>query len=322
MQLENYTDLPSHICGCCLLDVKRAVFHMKVFRERCMKTQEELMHLQHKSEDLGDETIKQESDEVPIKNYKDDDDFNDMVEELLVFQEDVNANDAETNLLEESGLDADSLAAKVQNEMLQICEYSNDSIESEKELSEHSNHDSIELDQCSDLDSDDQSNSSNQSVDVSTKTVQTRNKTIPRPSRAKTKQNSFNASSKSPKDKEKKTKTYRSWKNLTEKEIIERKRQQRRRDCVCDQCGRHFSDQSNFKLHMLRHTGIKNFKCGECSRAYYTEHLLQLHERIVHRGERPYACKYCEKTFHNSTTRVIHERYDNISTTYDKLCYD
>ncbi|SPP84275.1 transcription factor Ouib-like isoform X1 [Drosophila guanche] len=101
---------------------------------------------------------------------------------------------------------------------------------------------------------------------------------------------------------------YVTWNNLTEEEIVERKRQQRRRDCVCEQCGRHFTDQSNFKLHMLRHTGIKNFACPDCGKKFYTEHLLSLHLRIEHRGEKPYACKYCNKTFKNSTPRTIHER--------------
>lgn len=246
---------------------------------------------------------KQDCDEDSTKTYKEEDDFNYMVEELFEFQEDdVNANNS--NILEETGQDADSLAARVQNEMLKICEYSNDSLESEKESTEPSINDQ---NHCTDMD-DGHSNSSNQSVDVPVKTFETREKAKTRPNRAKTKRKVSSSSLKSPKEKDKKRKTYRSWKNLTEKEIIERKRQQRLRDCVCDQCGRHFSDQSNFKLHMLRHTGIKNFKCGQCNKAYYTEHLLQLHERIVHRGERPYACKYCEKTFHNSTTRVIHER--------------
>lgn len=287
-----------------MLDVKRAVFHIKVFRERCIKTQDELIHLQQQSEHLGDESYNHDCDEASAKTYKEEDDLNYMVEELFEFQEDANANDEDSNIVEETGLDADSLAARVQNEMLKICEYSNDSLGSENEINERSNND---LRNCTDTD-DDQSNSSNQSVDVPIKTIETREKTTSRPNRAKTKRNISSSSLKSPKDKDKKRKTYRSWKNLTEMEIVERKRQQRRRDCVCDQCGRHFSDQSNFKLHMLRHTGIKNFKCTQCNKAYYTEHLLQLHERIVHRGERPYACKYCEKTFHNSTTRVIHER--------------
>lgn len=108
--------------------------------------------------------------------------------------------------------------------------------------------------------------------------------------------------------KPKKKKQYVTWKNMTEEQIVERKRQQRMRDCVCEQCGRHFTDQSNFKLHMLRHTGVRNFACEECGKRFYTDHLLSLHQRIVHKGERPYACRFCPKNFHNSTTRVIHER--------------
>ncbi|KAM8703760.1 hypothetical protein ACLKA7_008397 [Drosophila subpalustris] len=58
---------------------------------------------------------------------------------------------------------------------------------------------------------------------------------------------------------------------------------------VCHHCGRCFADSSNFKVHILRHTGIKDFKCTECGAKFFTRHLLHLHTRVRHLGEKPYA---------------------------------
>lgn len=77
---------------------------------------------------------------------------------------------------------------------------------------------------------------------------------------------------------------------------------------VCDKCGRCFTDSSNLKVHLLRHTGVKDFECKECEAKYFTQHLLNLHIRVRHQGEMPYACKYCDERFFTSTARCRHER--------------
>ncbi|KAH8407962.1 hypothetical protein KR222_005409, partial [Zaprionus bogoriensis] len=98
-----------------------------------------------------------------------------------------------------------------------------------------------------------------------------------------------------------------NWSSLTEEEIVALKRERRKRDCICEQCGRHFSCPSNFKVHLLRHTGVKNFACKQCPMRFYTPHLLRRHE-FAHLCEKPYRCQYCEQTFADHSGRIQHER--------------
>lgn len=293
--LEKDPELPSHICGCCLLDLRQTLMHIKLFRERCIKTQEQL---QDSRMLIAEEEVKFEYDE----DFQESDcDVDDLADELIGFEEEENAQDMPSS--DDSDVDADSLITSVQNKMNR-----SDSRESEEEFEKISVNDN-------DIDSN-QSSSSNL-IDDDIKSEDT-NKT--KPGKEKIYNVLESDQGKSHKIKVKK-KRYSSWKDLTEEQIIERKREQRRRDCICDQCGRHFTDQSNFKLHMLRHSGVKNFQCKQCSKRFYTEHLTQLHERTVHLGERPYACKYCDKTFQNSTTRIVHERcHTNVRPYICKFC--
>ncbi|XP_017872089.1 PREDICTED: zinc finger protein 510 [Drosophila arizonae] len=312
--LKKCPELPSHICGCCLLDLKKAVVHMKVFRERCIKTQQQLLSTKTLVENSSkgdmelksDYNINQETmsnyEELPIEIDRLEEDFDDDDDEIIDAFEDTISRDKEGPTE-----DADCVIASAQNEMHSICELSSDSQETIEELQKFSDNESIQnISSCSDI-------SKSISIRVSPPTTFTdhplNNDYSNGDSNKKILKKNLNRNNLNCKTITVKTKkTYISWKNLTEEQIIARRRKQRLRDCICDQCGRHFTDQSNFKLHMLRHSGIKNFKCKECSKLFYTDHLLQLHERTVHRGERPYACKYCDKTFNSSTTRVMHER--------------
>lgn len=98
-----------------------------------------------------------------------------------------------------------------------------------------------------------------------------------------------------------------NWSRLTEEEIVSLKRERRKRDCICEQCGKHFSCPSNFKVHLLRHTGIKNFACKQCPMKFYTPHLLRRH-MFAHLCEKPYPCQYCGQTFADHSGRIQHER--------------
>ncbi|XP_017858071.1 PREDICTED: transcription factor Ouib [Drosophila arizonae] len=98
-----------------------------------------------------------------------------------------------------------------------------------------------------------------------------------------------------------------NWSKLSEEEIVALKRERRKRDCICELCGRHFTCPSNFKVHLLRHTGIKNFSCKQCPLKFYTPHLLRRHE-LAHLCEKPYPCQYCGQTFADHSGRIQHER--------------
>ncbi|KAH8360229.1 hypothetical protein KR093_011434, partial [Drosophila rubida] len=98
-----------------------------------------------------------------------------------------------------------------------------------------------------------------------------------------------------------------NWSKLSEHEIVELKRERRKRDCICELCGRHFTCPSNFKVHLLRHTGVKNFTCQQCPLKFYTPHLLRRH-MLSHLCQKPYPCQYCGQTFADHSGRIQHER--------------
>ncbi|XP_017060292.1 transcription factor Ouib [Drosophila ficusphila] len=97
------------------------------------------------------------------------------------------------------------------------------------------------------------------------------------------------------------------WDRLAEDQVVALKRERRKRDCICEQCGRHFTCPSNFKLHLLRHTGVKEFACDQCQQRFYTATLLRRHQEL-HSGAAPYPCRYCDASFNNTNGRIQHER--------------
>jgi len=87
----------------------------------------------------------------------------------------------------------------------------------------------------------------------------------------------------------------------------------RRRACKalsldCTECGKSFKTTYNLRLHMVRHTGQKDFACSFCERQFVSIHLKKLHERVRHLGEQPFKCKFCPDTFFTSTAKNRHER--------------
>ncbi|KAH8283979.1 hypothetical protein KR054_006563 [Drosophila jambulina] len=328
--IDNDPALPSYICGCCLHDLKLAI----VFRERCLQTQKNLLQ-QHKilktevseqeASDQEEEVEQSETQEeqspphVLVESPEADDDFLDEFDACLDVGEEPAKAEEETDTLNtnvteefeaiyETSTDPEEFLSRMsdnENEVEEDCYTDCSSPNSDKQLQPNREPDSSENEGFTD----------NSSPASPLQHASVKQKSRPRGRTAKPEDIDLDPKTTSAKPRKKKP--YVTWKNMTEEEIVARKRQQRMRNCVCEQCGRHFTDQSNFKLHMLRHTGIRNFACEECGRRFYTDHLLSLHQRIVHKGERPYACRYCTKTFHNSTTRVIHERIHTNARPYN-----
>ncbi|XP_052845615.1 zinc finger protein 62 [Drosophila gunungcola] len=84
-----------------------------------------------------------------------------------------------------------------------------------------------------------------------------------------------------------------------------RTRKTRSRECT--ECGKVLKSLNNLKLHMLRHTGKKDFICNLCGRRFVSIHLLKLHKRVRHLGEQPFKCRFCQKSFSTSTAKSRHE---------------
>lgn len=91
------------------------------------------------------------------------------------------------------------------------------------------------------------------------------------------------------------------------KRIVDRERQwASARPCICEHCGRQFKDSSNLNVHLLRHTGTKNYKCTQCNEKCYTLHLLRRHQ--LKHTEGPYECTFCGLQYSTKSSRVRHER--------------
>ncbi|XP_030374673.1 zinc finger protein 700-like [Scaptodrosophila lebanonensis] len=315
-QLVNKPELPTCICVLCVLDLNQVI----IFRERCVRTQKLFLN------QYNDRKVTA----IPVPDTEYDDDYDDNEE---ISQEVYN----EVAALEAANQDVDEIDDDFEDarDLFGIPEEDKTAQDPESLIATMQKEFISAIDESSVTSGEDEDNQD--FTDSSGSNEESRRKQLPDstaeadglPSKpAKSKTNSATSSTKYPTSSEIDTnkkhavkKKYVSWKCLTEEEIVERKRQMRRRDHVCDQCGRHFTDQSNFKLHMLRHTGVKNYECTECGKKYYTEHLLSLHVRISHKGEKPYVCKHCGRAFHNSTSRSMHERiHTNIRPYACKTC--
>ncbi|XP_059062206.1 replication initiator 1-like [Achroia grisella] len=102
----------------------------------------------------------------------------------------------------------------------------------------------------------------------------------------------------------------------------------------CPLCHKEFTRKFNFKLHLKRHSGEREFPCASCGRRQVTRCLAARHCRprprracpqpgclktfttntnlrthlTTHTGERPHACVECGKTFTSKNTLNDHKR--------------
>ncbi|XP_032524536.2 zinc finger protein 723-like [Danaus plexippus] len=82
----------------------------------------------------------------------------------------------------------------------------------------------------------------------------------------------------------------------------------------CKECGKQFTAPSYLKVHMIKHTGEKNFKCDICHSKFVSKEALLYHTRR-HTGEKPYSCKYCNERFVNASTRAEHIKFKHVGPT-------
>ena len=83
----------------------------------------------------------------------------------------------------------------------------------------------------------------------------------------------------------------------------------------CHLCGHRFTRRSSLKSHLVRHSGVKRFRCGDCPGewqvAFYTSYELSQHWRQVHCTARPFQCQYCA---YACKTRGALKRHENTHT--------
>ncbi|CAB3236630.1 unnamed protein product [Arctia plantaginis] len=83
---------------------------------------------------------------------------------------------------------------------------------------------------------------------------------------------------------------------------------------VCKFCNKQFTAPSYLKVHMVKHTGEKNFKCDICTRKFVSKEALLYHTRR-HTGEKPYSCTMCDEKFVNSSARAEHIKFKHVGPT-------
>ncbi|ELT89996.1 hypothetical protein CAPTEDRAFT_37481, partial [Capitella teleta] len=72
----------------------------------------------------------------------------------------------------------------------------------------------------------------------------------------------------------------------------------------CPQCGTLLASNSELKLHLQRHAGIKTNKCTVCDKSFVTRSQLAAHVRI--HTERSFECTVCMKRFHDKHKLLRH----------------
>ncbi|XP_075048441.1 uncharacterized protein LOC142108571 [Mixophyes fleayi] len=76
---------------------------------------------------------------------------------------------------------------------------------------------------------------------------------------------------------------------------------------LCPECGKCFTQKSNFVEHHRTHTAEKEFTCSECEKFFPNKSHLIRHQR-THTGEKPFTCSECGKCFTRKLSLVAHQR--------------
>ncbi|XP_063050377.1 zinc finger protein 271-like [Engraulis encrasicolus] len=82
---------------------------------------------------------------------------------------------------------------------------------------------------------------------------------------------------------------------------------EKRKDYVCNVCGKKLAHATGLRNHLKIHSGEKPHACAQCGKTFIKKENLHAHEKC-HSEDRPYACTQCDKMFKTKGVLLIHER--------------
>lgn len=73
----------------------------------------------------------------------------------------------------------------------------------------------------------------------------------------------------------------------------------------CEICNKLFTDTSNYKQHLLIHTGVKSYICQICGKGFVQRQGLRMH-MPSHSDNLPYSCDICSRKFRRKQHYELH----------------